>query len=93
MAADWLKHRRKVFVLTNATDSEGRKIIKDTGYDIGIFNGSEVFEPSINMTALNSAGSVTDRVYTGIHYLDDKDTALVSQVGAGWGGMKAIVRE
>mgnify|MGYP003650169987 CR=1 FL=1 len=92
MAQDWLRNRRKIFLQTDTKDPYGNRILKDVGYDIGVFNGTEVFEPSINMTGINSDGSVTDRVYTGILFLDGKDTAMTSQIGAGWGGMKALVR-
>lgn len=89
--ADYLQNRRQVWRYTGAKDDQGKRTCVPTGYDVGEFNGQEVFEPTINVFGIYKSGQVTDRVYTGVMFIDSRDLTLAAPQGPGFGGMKPLL--
>lgn len=77
--------RRRIWVRTRAKNRFGHAVIKDTGWDLVRYDGfPEGLEPGVSTFEQRSDGKVSDKRYTGIHWIDDTDT--LSQYATSTGG-------
>ena len=87
--ADLGTNRRRVWRETGRRDASGRMILEDMEYDLVEVSGKEVFCPSNDSTrARRNDGTTVVADYVGFHILQQSDQALVTNAGAGWGGLR-----
>lgn len=76
--------RRRIWVRTTTKNRFKRPVIRDTGWDLVQYDGfPEGLEPGVSNFEQRADGKVSDRRYTGIHWLDPNDTLALFATSTG----------
>lgn len=81
---DMAVSRRRIWVRTRARNRFQQPVIVDTGWDLVHYEGfPEGLEPGVSNFEQRADGKVSDRKYTGIHWLSEQDVLGVSPFSTG----------
>jgi len=72
--------RRRIWIRSTQRNRFMHPVIKDSGWDLVRYDGlPEGYEPGVDNAEQRADGKVSDRRYTGIHWVDEGD-ALGNQL-------------
>ena len=81
---DLSSERQRIWTRTNSKNRYGKPVLTDTGWDLVTYDGLGTgVEPGVSNFEQRASGKVSDRRYTGILILDEKDTLVKAATSTG----------